>query len=92
MRNFNILPEASERIGLDYNRLLEYIRDDLKPLMEGRLGAGEFWKKSFPLKRAEDRRGILGGAVQPRNGSGNRRSDNRTEEVLPDGLRNKYPG
>ena len=44
VRNFNILPQAAEYLGLSYGDLFGYIKDDLYPLMEGRLGVHDFWK------------------------------------------------
>lgn len=44
-RNVHILPEAAEILGLSHEEALDCAREDMMPLMEGTLGAAEFWRR-----------------------------------------------
>ena len=45
VQNFNILHEAAHILGLSFNDLLDYVREDLIPIQEGTMSPADFWKR-----------------------------------------------
>ncbi|MDA3958995.1 HAD family phosphatase [Oceanispirochaeta sp.] len=45
VRNFDVLPRIASLLGLTQESLIQSIRDDFMPLMEGTLSGREFWTR-----------------------------------------------